>query len=158
MDTKLEMDVLYYLGNTANELADVFQASEYFKLAIEVVKSEDGIMDEQLLMQIYFQLGICWLTKEQHTDAMQNFLESFKLLLSKHVSPELTDWTFIGKICLYTAKALKAISFDDLAKEYITKSIDASIKAHDNETNFAASSLQQSLQSVATEAKVNMNS
>lgn len=155
-----ELELLFQLGLTAKEMADVFQQTEYLEKALVIAQTDRKFLPQ--LAQISLELGLARQVADNSRAAVRSFEAYLRSLLFGHTpgQPSHTalavtkiHWGSVAVGCHHMGAALRAISqekglaqqeageFGELAREFLTKAESIAEVVGDKEVQTAARSL-----------------
>lgn len=155
-----ELELLFQLGLTAKEMADVFQQTEYLEKALVIAQTDRKFLPQ--LTQISLELGLARLVADNSRAAIRSFEAYLRSLLFGHTpgQPSHTlqpiariNWSSVAVGSLQMGKGLRLISqekglpqqevgeFGELSREFLTKAESIAEVVGDKETQTTARSL-----------------
>ncbi|EGC34039.1 hypothetical protein DICPUDRAFT_153830 [Dictyostelium purpureum] len=143
-----ELELYYNLGISAKTMANIFNATEYLKKALEV-SNKDKSIQSPIQLKILLELGLAYQTTETPVYSTKYFEQLLRLVLFSHCAQhnhnkeclntenqkKIKEWRYIAIACFQMSKTLKQLNEYDLALGYIKRSIFSLSKCNTTTTN-----------------------
>jgi tetratricopeptide (TPR) repeat protein len=156
-----ELELLFQLGLTAKEMADIFQQADYLEKALAIAQTDRKFLSQYT--QISMELGRAHLVSENPQVALRSFEAHLRSLIFGQHSPsqpvhtalEISriDWRLVAAGCYQTGATLRALAqekeasaqdtleYGELAREFLVKAEGVAEALGDKETKAQARSL-----------------